>query len=122
MSASEASAVTAIVFQLMGELDAYSQEAAHLTSARVDPEAYHRMRLHLDAMRPFALDVPAVSARWVELLIRHFELAHERWKLEAANQDAPGRVERASDEHDAAVRRLREQCVRILHAESAAQG
>jgi hypothetical protein len=122
MSASQAGAVTAIALQLLSELDAYSQEAAQLTSHRVDPEAYHRMRLHLDAMRRFAVDMPDVSGRWVELLIRHFEFAHERWKLEGAAEAPRGGLERASDAHAAAIRRLREQCVGVIRGESAARG
>lgn len=109
MSATQAGAITSVALQLLKELDAYAKEAGQLTTERVDPEAYHRMRLHLDATRLFVHDVPGVSASWVEVLIRHFELAHVRWKLEQGQADA-GAVEPVAAEHAAAVRRLRALC------------
>lgn len=51
MSAIQAGAVTASAFQFLSALDAYAKEAAALTCDRVDPEAYHRMRVGLDEMR-----------------------------------------------------------------------
>lgn len=117
MSATQAGAVTATLFQLMTALDSYSFEAAQLTSSRVDPEAYHRMRLRLDEMRLYAQGMPGLSAHWVELLIRHFELTHTRWKIEQSGADL-GSLERPSIEHGAAVQRLRAACGALIREDA----
>jgi len=121
MSATQASAVTAILFQLMTALDNYSLEAAQLGCARVDPKAYHRMRLRLDEMRRYAHDVPGLSASSVELLIRHLELAHVRWKIDQSGEDC-GSLQRAAAEHGAAVQRLRAQCGALLRRDASPDG
>lgn len=121
MSATQASAVSAVLFQLMGTLDRYAQEAAQLTGARVDPEAYHRMRLHLDEMRHYAQNMPGLSASWVEVLIRHFELVHVRWRIEQGGED-PGRLVPVCADHDAAVQRMRSLCGVLLVGDTGPRG
>jgi hypothetical protein len=121
MSARQASAVNAVYLQLMGAVDAYALETARLSSARVDPEAYHRMRVHLDDMRRYAQDVPGLSASWVELLIRHFELLHVRWKIERGEQDLAS-LHTVVANHDAAVQSLRTLCRAMLAEAPALRG
>lgn len=121
MSATQAGAVTALAFQFLDSLEAYAREAEQLTCERVDPEAYHRMRLHLDAMRPRVQDVPGLSASWVEVLIRHFELAHVRWKIEQGQAQADSAAAVAA-EHAAAVRRLRRLCAIVVERDTGAPG
>jgi len=91
MSASNAGAVSAIAFQLLASLDGYAVETRQFAEGGVDPEAYHRLRLRIDEMRRYALALPGVSVAWVELLIRHFELAHARWKVEQGDGDLRAR-------------------------------
>jgi hypothetical protein len=113
MSASHAGALSAIAFQLLASLDEYAAETRQFTVGGVDPEAYHRLRLRLDEMRGFALAMPPLSVAWVELLIRHFELAHARWKLEqgAEELDVLGPIMRV---HQDALQSLRSGCETIL--------
>jgi hypothetical protein len=121
MSATEAGAITAVAFHLLHALDAYGQETAQLARERVDPEAYHRMRLHLDAMRPCVQDVPGLSASWVEVLIRHFELAHVHWRIEQGQAEAAS-VERIATGHAAAVRGLRTLCTVAIQRDACLKG
>jgi hypothetical protein len=118
MSATRAGAVTAIAFELMNVLDAYAREAAQLTCERVDPGAYHRMRMHFDAMRGCVQDMPGLGAGWVELLIRHFELAHVRWEMEQG-QAHPASVELVACEHAGSVQRLRTLCALVVQRDAA---
>jgi hypothetical protein len=121
MSATEAGAITAVAFHLLHALDAYGQETAQLARERVDPEAYHRMRLHLDAMRSCVQDVPGLSASWVEVLIRHFELAHVHWRIAQGMAQADS-LELVATEHDAAVRRLRTLCTVAIQRDTCITG
>jgi hypothetical protein len=114
MSASQASAATAIAFQLIGALEAYKAEVEQLAAPRADPEAYHRLRLRLDEMRRYSVELPSLSVAWVELLIRHFELAHALWKLQQG-EIARDAVAALHDNHRSCAARLRAQCLRILH-------
>ena len=113
MSASHAGAVSAIALQLLESLDHYAAETRQFAVGGVDPEAYHRLRLRLDEMRRYALAVPGLSVAWVELLIRHFELAHARWKVEQGDGDlevlAP-----IVQVHQAALQALRTGCLHVL--------
>lgn len=121
MSAIQAGAVTAIAFQFLSALDAYGKEAAALTCDRVDPEAYHRMRVRLDEMRRYGRELPGLSAGWVEVLIRHFELAHVRWKWEQAQAEV-AIVQLVAARHDAAVQRLRALCVSLIQRDTCDAG
>ncbi len=114
MSASQASAATAIAFQLIAALDRYKAEVEQLAALRVDPEAYHQLRLSLDEMRRYAVELPSLSIAWVELLIRHFELAHALWKRQqgGTEQDAFAALQ---ESHRNCLETLRARCVRILH-------
>lgn len=121
MSAIQAGAVTASAFQFLSALDAYAKEAAALTCDRVDPEAYHRMRVGLDEMRRYVQGVPGLSAGWIEVLIRHFELAHVRWKMEQAQAEVAA-MQLVAARHDAAVRRLRALCVGLIQFDTCGPG
>lgn len=121
MSAIQAGAVTASAFQFLSALDAYAKEAAALTCDRVDPEAYHRMRVGLDEMRRYVQGVPGLSAGWIEVQIRHFELAHVRWKMEQAQAEVAA-MQLVAARHDAAVRRLRALCVGLIQFDTCGPG
>ncbi|MES2938560.1 MAG: hypothetical protein V4864_12820 [Pseudomonadota bacterium] len=118
MSASQASAATAIAFQLSGALEAYAAEVEQLAALRTEPEAYHRLRLQLDEMRRYSVELPSVSVAWVELLIRHFELAHALWKQQQGELAADA-VLALHDSHRSCLAKLRAQCLRILQQDSA---
>jgi hypothetical protein len=121
MSATQAGAVTAVALQLLRALDSYAEEAGQFTHGRVHTEAYHRMRVQLDGLRRCVQDVPGLELAWVELLIRHFELAHVRWKVEQGQADA-GSLEPVAAEHAAAVQRLRVLCSLMIQRDSCATG
>jgi hypothetical protein len=112
MSAHQASAATAIALQLVAALDAYQADVASLAAPCVAPESYQRLRLRLDEMRGYAAALPDVSVAWVELLIRHFELAHALWKHQhgGAGEDLDG----LHDRHRESVARLRARCLLVL--------
>jgi hypothetical protein len=79
MSASEGSAVSALTFQLLAQLDAYEQVLGRLVACPGDIELYHSVSGHMDDLRLYAGAFPALSVPWVEVLIRHFELTHGLW-------------------------------------------
>ena len=119
MSASQASATTAIAFQLIGALEAYRTEIVQLTASHVDSETYHRLRLRIDEMRRYSAELPSLSTAWVKLLILHFELAHALWKQQQGGMAAES-LEAVRDRHRGCMERMRAQCVRVLHQDGAA--
>jgi hypothetical protein len=114
MSASQANAVSGIAFQLIAALEAYLGEVEQLAQPRPDPETFHHVRLRLDEMRLYSASLPGISVAWVELLIRHFELAHSLWQAQQGLAD-PGAVGKVQSQHAEAAVRLRQHCVTLLH-------
>ncbi|MBA2676090.1 MAG: hypothetical protein H0U68_20750 [Ramlibacter sp.] len=114
MSASQASAATAIAFQLIAALDRYKAEVEQLAALRVDPEAYHRLRLSLDEMRRYAFELPSLSLAWVELLIRHFELVHALWKQQQQGDLGQEAFAALHQNHRDCLETLRVRCLRTL--------
>jgi hypothetical protein len=113
MSASHASLESVILMQLVAALRNYESDVAEVTACQVAPEAYGRVRLRLDEMRNYASSLPKLSVPWVELLISHFELTHGLWRVQQSAVDE-GALQAAREHHDRAVRRLHEQCLRML--------
>ncbi|MBC5765326.1 hypothetical protein [Ramlibacter albus] len=106
MSASQASALTAIAFQLAAALEAYEAELDRMTGVHIDPELYQLVAQCMDDMRMFAASLPKLSVLWVELMIRHFEYTHGLWRGQ--------RGEATAAELQALYARLRE-ATRTLH-------
>ncbi|MGV3571164.1 MAG: hypothetical protein ACO1PB_11235 [Ramlibacter sp.] len=84
MSASQASAFSAIAFQLVAALERYEEDVGRLVRAPADPELYQRVSRHVDELRMYVGAFPSLSVAWVEVLIRHFELTHGIWKQQQA--------------------------------------
>jgi len=80
MSASQASALSAIAFQLVAALERYEGDVGRLVRNPADMELYQRTSRHVDDLRMYAGAFPSLSVAWVELLIRHFELTHGIWR------------------------------------------
>jgi len=121
MSASEAPALTAVTLQLVAALDGYEQDVNTLVQQRLDPEQYQRVSGHMDRMRQYASALPGLSAAWVEVMIRHFELTHALWREFNAQAD-PAQVQQITQDHLQAVRRLRRQALQLLAAPESARG
>ena len=115
MSAFEASALTAIAFQLAAALDAYEQDVEAMVSQRMAPEAYQRVSGDMDKMRLYSSSLPRLSVPWVEVMIRHFELTHGLWRQQKG-QAARDEIQRLLENQLYAVRRLRQQTLNLLVA------
>jgi hypothetical protein len=113
MSASDAPALSAIAFQLAAALDAYEQDIACLVRERFDVDVYQRVSRHMDQMRMYAAALPVLSVRWIEVLIRHFELTHGMWRLQKEPQGGIDLVQLHAQLRDA-VGRLSRDCMRLM--------
>lgn len=116
MSASQASALSAIAFQFLATLEAYEEDVAALVRVPLDLELYRRVSRHVDDMRMYAGALPFLSVAWVEVLIRHFELTHGLWRLQ---KGAVGAAMGAGQQQhlQQAIERLRELCMRAIAEE-----
>ena len=113
MSASQAHALSAIGFQLAATLDAYEQDVCALVAGGFDSERYRRLSRHMDEMRMYSAALPAVSVAWVEVMIRHFELTHELWRVQ---QSGPRSAE-LREVHlrlQEATQRLSRKCAQLM--------
>jgi hypothetical protein len=81
MSASEASALSAVAFQLAASLDAYDEQVDELLRQPLDSALYQAVSRRMDEMRMYSATLPQLSVSWVELLIRHFEFTHALWRV-----------------------------------------
>jgi len=113
MSASQLPALTAVAFQLVDRLDTYERDVASMIAARNDMELYQQVARHMDSMRMYASALPMVSVVWVELVIRHFELAHGMWRLQL------GRITMAEmgtlhEVHRGCVGNMRRRCQQLI--------
>jgi hypothetical protein len=115
MSASQASALTAITFQLAAAIEAYEHDVEKMVSHEMDPELYQRVSHHMDQMRMYAASVPRLSVAWVELLIRHFELTHAMWRAQNGHADWQA-VRDIREAQRNAAQALRRHCLQILAA------
>jgi hypothetical protein len=113
MSAFEACALTAIALQFASALDTYERDVEAMVAQRLDPELYHRVSGHMDEMREYASSMPRLSAAWVEVMIRHFELTHGLWREQQREADR-AEIRQLSEKQACAVRRLRQQVLQVL--------
>ncbi|WP_299760984.1 hypothetical protein [Ramlibacter sp.] len=112
MSASQASAQSAIAFQLIASLEAYEADVGQLLGLPGDPEHYRRVGRHVDDMRMYVSTFPTLAVAWVEVLIRHFELTHGLWRLQQSAE--PADLAAPHQQLLAAVARLRQLCLRVI--------
>lgn len=114
MSAPQASALSAIAFQLAAALDAYEQDLALLVRTPSDLDVYERVGSHMDQMRMYAAALPPLAVPWVEVMIRHFEFTHGlwRWQQDAAAAD----LRQLHAQLLEAIRALSRRCVKLMPA------
>lgn len=118
MSASQDSLLTATALQLLGTLELYRSDLDRVANSRFDPELYQEVSARVDQMRLYAATMPEVSVAWVELLIRHFELAHGLWRLGQGAADA-AEIDRLRRSQHEAVNVLRERVEFVLRRQVA---
>ena len=117
MSASQASALTAIVLQLTATLAKYEADLARLVPSRFDPDLYQQVSRHVDDMRMYSAALPQVSVAWVELLIRHFELTHAIWRLGQGKSTAE-EIDGLRAAQCESIGELRRKCEQVLETNS----
>ena len=115
MSASHASALDAIAFQLAAALDRYGEDVERMVDTWLDMELYGRVSDQVEDIRVLSAALPQLSICWVELLIAHAELVHSLWRLrfreEAADRE---RLDAVHARHSACVASLKNRCLRTL--------
>jgi hypothetical protein len=119
MSASQASALSAIAFQLAAALYAYERDISLMAAGRMDPELYQAIGRRMDEMRTYAASLPRLSVAWVDVLIRHFELTHGVWQVQQ-DKLAAAQIARLHEDQRQACARLRKQCLHMLVQEEKA--
>jgi hypothetical protein len=115
MSASQVHALSAIAFQLAATLDAYEVDVARMVKGPLDPEQYRKVSAHVDQMRMYAAALPPLSVAWVEVLIRHFELAHGVWLAQKSEEHAQ-RLPHLHSQLRGAIQSLSRRCVQLMPA------
>lgn len=115
MSASHASALDAIAFQLAAALDEYDEDVGRMVDTWLDMELYHRVSAEIEEIRGFSAALPQLSVPWVELLIAHAELVHSLWRLRFQEVGAHReRLDEVREHHSACVASLRSRCLRLM--------
>lgn len=114
MSASPASALDAIAFQLAVALDRYALDGDALVRRWPDMALYAAFSQQMDALRMYCNTLPELSIPAVSLLIAHAELVHCLWKSQSSPLFDRAILDAARDEHHRAVGTLRRQCLRLL--------
>jgi hypothetical protein len=122
MSASQASALDVISFQLAAALDTYDQDLEEMVETWLDMDLYGKVSDEIEEIRRYSAALPQLSVPWVELLIAHGELVHSLWRLRFQEVESDReRLAEVRDRHTACVRSLKARCVRML-ARHAQQG
>ena len=122
MSASQASALDEISFQLAATLDTYDHDVAKMVETWLDMELYRTVSEEIEEIRRYSAAMPQLSVPWAELLIAHGELVHSLWRLRFQDVDSDReRLAEVRDRHTACVHSLKVRCVRML-ARPAQQG
>lgn len=115
MFACQRPALGVIAFQLAAALDAYERDVAGLVRGPLDLDLYQRVSRQMDQMRLHAGALPPLSAAWVEVMIRHFELMHGLWRLQGG--ESPGSdLAPLHARLRAAVQRLSRECADLMPA------
>jgi len=115
MSASQASALDEISFQLAATLDTYDHDVAKMVETWLDMELYRTVSDEIEEIRRYSAALPQLSVPWVELLIAHGELVHSLWRLRFQEVESDReRLAEVRDRHTACVRSLKMRCVHML--------
>lgn len=115
MSASEAPARDAIAFQLAAALEQYEQHVAAMVRTWPDMDLYRDVSGQVEQIRTYCAVLPQLGGPWVELLIAHAELVHSLWRLRFRDDAGDrGQFEHVRGRHAAAVRSLKDPCLRLL--------
>lgn len=113
MSASQASALTPIAFQLAAAIECYDAQVERMVRHPIDPELYQSVAQRMDEMRMYAASLPRLSVPWVEVMIRHFELTHGLWRAQCG-EIGEAELLALRDQQRDAVRVLRQACLKVL--------
>lgn len=113
MSASHASALDAIAFQLVAALENYEAAVERMLAGWPDLEGYREVSDRVEKIRLYSSALPDLRVQWVEVLISHAELVHFLWRMQYADRDAArAQIGGVREQHGHAVRALRERCMR----------
>lgn len=99
-----------IAVHLLGCLDEYERGMDQLVRGTWDTDLYESTAARFDQMKQFTAAMPRLSAPWVELLIRRFELTALLWEriVDAGHaQGLSGRIAELHGSHASAVEELR---------------
>ncbi|TWO72874.1 hypothetical protein FN976_01110 [Caenimonas sedimenti] len=105
--------IGAIAFQLLASLDEYEVGMDQLVHEAWDGALYQSTTDCFDRMRNYAGAMPRLSAAWIELLIRRFELMAHLWER-MGSSERTDRFAELSPNHIDAIRGLRTQVLRYL--------
>ena len=114
MSRSHFPELTAILFQLLAELEGYE---AHIQRLGQEWETGRDVMLFdepgraMDRMRVLAAAIPQLSAQWVMVMISHTELMHNLWRM---TKGEPLDVGTEVADHLAAVTAMAARCRSLL--------
>lgn len=115
MSASQASALDAIGFQLAAALDEYERDVGRMVETWLDMELYQQVSDEIEEIRRYCTALPQLSVPWVELLIAHAELVHSLWRLRFDQVEADReRMIHVRASHAECLDSLRSRCMRVI--------
>lgn len=115
MSAHQVSAYPAIALQLSATLDSYALAIERMVARPAQLEHHRECGELMDRLRLYVSSLPSLSAQHVELLIRHFELTHAVWQLQAGRRSR-AEVVQLHETHKLAVEALRVRCAGLMAA------
>lgn len=110
----------AIAMQLVSSLEQYEEQCAEMVRTWLDMETYAEVSALVDEMRPRCASLPRLSVAWMAFLISHSELVFCLWRAGAGSSGKP-EVQACLLQHAAAVRSLRQYCVRLAQGELGGQ-
>lgn len=114
MSASQASALDAITFQLAAALESYGEDVDRLVDTWLDMDLYQAVTGKIEQIRALSAFLPGLAVQWVELLIVHAELVHALWRQHQGNAPQLEELATLRGRHTECVRSLRCHCAREL--------
>jgi hypothetical protein len=104
----------AIAFQLASALERYDEQSAKLVRTWLDMELYAEVSGLMDEMRLYCASLSRLSVPWVEFLISHSELVFSLWRSGSRPTNSCPEVQACMRKHSAALRDLRQSCVRLF--------
>lgn len=115
MSASQAPALDAIMFQLVASLQRYDADVERMVDTWLDMELYNAVSDRIEEIRGLSAFLPGLAVQWVELLIAHAELVHALWRTQQAGAAAhPEEIATVRGRHAECVASLCQHCRRQL--------